>query len=243
MTAADQSSPEQSPAAHPPAASGASWSKLAVDFGPVAVFMIVYNIASRMTAPAREACEAASAALGEGQTLAAEAAAACARGEQPIFIATAVFMVATVAALAYAWVKERRVSTLLLVTAALVLTFGGLTMIFRDSIFIKIKPTIINLLYAGAIFGSLMVGQNVIRLFLGNVYKLPTEIWRVLAVRWGAFFVFLALLNEYIWRNFSEAFWANFKFLGMMPLTIAFAMVNVPLILKHHVEDDDAAAS
>jgi intracellular septation protein len=107
--------------------------------------------------------------------------------------------------------------------------------------FIKIKPTIINLLFAGAIFGGLLVRQNVLKILLRISIDLPDRIWTILAVRYGLFFVFQAVLNEVIWRNFSESFWANFKLLGVMPIHFAFVALNVPLIMKH-MKDADAAA-
>jgi intracellular septation protein len=127
---------------------------------------------------------------------------------------------------------------MLIVTAVVVLFFGGLTLILQDALFIKIKPTIINLLYAAVIFGGLMFKQNIWKMLFRSAFDLPDKAWNVLAVRWGLFFVFLALLNEAVWRNTSEAFWANFKFFGVFPLTIAFALANVPFLLKHQAPGD-----
>ncbi len=176
--------------------------KILTDVGPIALFMIVYNIAYRS------------------------------RPDDAIFIATAVFIVATLAALAFTWFRERRLSPMLLVTAVIVTVFGGLTLALQDALFIKIKPTIVNLLYAAVIFGGLAVGRNVWKMLFNSVFDLSDRVWRILAVRWGAWFVFLAILNEVIWRNFSEAFWANFKFWGVLPLTVLFAFANVPITLR-----------
>lgn len=176
--------------------------KILTDVGPIALFMLVYNIAYRS------------------------------RPDDAIFIATAVFIVATLAALAFTWFRERRLSPMLLVTAVIVTVFGGLTLALQDALFIKIKPTIVNLLYAAVIFGGLAVGRNVWKMLFNSVFDLSDRVWRILAVRWGAWFVFLAILNEVIWRNFSEAFWANFKFWGVLPLTVLFAFANVPITLR-----------
>jgi intracellular septation protein len=178
--------------------------QLAVDFGPVALFMIAYNLAHRG-----------------------------ADANQAIFIATGVFMAATLAAFLYALLVQKRVAPLLIVTAVIVGVFGGLTIWLHNAMFIKIKPTIINLLFAGAIFGGLLVRQNVLKILLRISIDLPDRIWTILAVRYGLFFVFQAVLNEVIWRNFSESFWANFKLLGVMPIHFAFVALNVPLIMKH----------
>lgn len=212
MTPQDPTSP--APQASGADASGASagdtlgqGAKLLVEVGPIFVFMVTYNVANRS------------------------------RPDEAIFIATAVFIAATLAALAYAWLHQRRVPLMLVVTAVIVTVFGGLTLALQDAIFVKIKPTIVNLLYAAAIFGSLLVGRNIWKLLFSQVFTLPDRIWNILAARWGAWFVFLAVLNEFIWRNFSEAFWANFKFWGVMPLTIAFAMANLPITMKHSGQD------
>jgi intracellular septation protein len=183
-------------------------SQVLVDLGPVALFMITYNAATRF-------------APGEA-----------------IFWATGAFMVATLCALAYARLVQRRTPPMLLVTAVIVVIFGGLTIALHNALFIKIKPTIINLLYAGAIFGGLAFGQNVWKILFRGAFTLPNRAWTILAVRWGLFFLFLALLNEVIWRNFSEAFWANFKFLGVIPLTVAFATANAPLMIKYMGRSD-----
>lgn len=176
--------------------------KILADVGPIALFMIVYNVAYRS------------------------------RPDDAIFIATGAFIIATLAALAFTWFRERRLSPMLLVTAVIVTIFGGLTLALQDALFIKIKPTIVNLLYAAVIFGGLAVGRNVWKMLFNSVFDLSDRVWRILAVRWGAWFVFLAILNEVIWRNFSEAFWANFKFWGVLPLTVLFAFANVPITMR-----------
>lgn len=193
-------------AAKETAAGGA---KILVEVGPIAIFMIAYNVANRM-AP-----------------------------DDAIFIATGVFIVSTLAALAWAWLKDKRVPPMLLVSGVLVTFFGGLTLALHDALFIKIKPTIVNLLYAGVILGSVFVGRNVWKMLFAAAFTLPDRVWNILAVRWGLWFVFLAVLNEVVWRNTSEAFWANFKFWGVLPLTLAFAMANVPITLKHQGKADD----
>lgn len=187
----------------PAAKADSGWTQIGVDLGPVALFMLTYNIAQRFDKA------------------------------QAIFWATGVFMIATLAGLAYARFVQKRTPPMLIVTAVVVLAFGGLTLILKDALFIKLKPTIINLLYAAAIFGGLLFQQNIWKMLFRHAFDLPDRAWNILAVRWGLFFVFLAALNEVVWRNTSEAFWANFKFFGVFPITIAFALANVPLVLKH----------
>jgi intracellular septation protein len=105
------------------------------------------------------------------------------------------------------------------------------------------KPTIVNLLYAGVILGGLAVKQNLWKmLFEGAFPALPEKVWTTFALRWGVFFLFLAGLNEVVWRNFSEAFWANFKVFGVMPLTFLFMLANMPLLMKHMPQDETPKA-
>jgi intracellular septation protein len=153
-----------------------------------------------------------------------------------LMAATAVLMVAVVVSLALSYKWERRVPLMPLVTAVMVLIFGGLTIILRDAIFIKMKPTIVNSLFAAALFAGLFFNKSFLQPLLGHTLQLSDQGWRVLTWRWAFFFVFLAGLNEVIWRNFSEAFWVSFKAWGMFPLTLVFALAQVPLIQRHALE-------
>lgn len=185
--------------------------QLAVDLGPALVFMVSYNLARRSD-PANA-----------------------------IFWSTGLFMAATALALGWAFLVQKRAPPMLLVTAAIVLIFGGLTLYLHDATFAYIKPTIINLLFAAAIFGGLLVKRNVWKLLFQSAFELPDRIWTILAVRWGLFYVFLAGLNEAIWRTQTEAFWANFKVVGVIPITFLFLLANLPITLKHMGKTDDGA--
>lgn len=153
-----------------------------------------------------------------------------------LLAATAVLMVAVVVSLALSYKWERRVPLMPLVTAVMVLVFGGLTIILRDAIFIKMKPTIVNSLFAAALFVGLAFNKSFLHPLLGHTLALTRIGWRILTWRWAFFFVFLAALNEVIWRNFSEAFWVSFKAWGMFPITLLFALSQVPLIQRHALE-------
>jgi len=150
-----------------------------------------------------------------------------------LMAATAVLMVAVVVSLALSYKWERRVPLMPLVTAVMVLIFGGLTLILRDAVFIKMKPTIVNSLFAAALFVGLAFNKSFLHPLLGHTLALSRLGWRILTWRWAFFFVFLAGLNEVIWRNFSEAFWVSFKAWGMFPITLLFALSQVPLIQRH----------
>jgi len=156
-----------------------------------------------------------------------------------IFWATAAVMVTSVIALAASWQRFGRLLPVPLLTAALVVVFGGLTFWLNDPRFIKIKPTIINLLFAGVLLFGLMTGRPLLKLLLGEAFSLTHEGWRKLSVRWALFFLALAGLNEVVWRNFSEAFWVNFKVFGILGLSLIFAMAQVGLIKRHEIRTED----
>jgi intracellular septation protein len=154
-------------------------------------------------------------------------------GRAGIFWATGVLMLATIAALVASWRLLGRVTAVPMLTAILVVVFGGLTFYLDDPSFIKLKPTIINLLFAGVLVVGLATGRPLLKILLGEAFQLTEAGWRKLTVRWAWFFFGLAVLNEIVWRNFSEGAWVNFKVFGIVPLTILFAMAQIPLIKRH----------
>ena len=154
-------------------------------------------------------------------------------GRAGIYWATGVLMLATVAALVASWRLLGRITPVPMVTAVLVVVFGGLTFYLDDPSFIKLKPTIINLLFCGALIVGLVTGRPLLKLLLGEAFQLSEVGWRKLTVRWALFFFALAILNEIVWRNFSESAWVNFKVFGIVPLTILFAMAQIPLIKRY----------
>ena len=162
-----------------------------------------------------------------------------------IFDATMGFMVAITVSLAVGWAFERRIPTLPLVTGIVVLVFGGLTLWLQDELFIKLKPTIVNSCFALAIFVGLALKRNYIKTVMGSMINMDDEGWRILAWRWGFFFIAMAVLNEFIWRNFSTDFWVSFKVFGFLPITFVFAMLQISVMNRHSLdkeaEDGDAA--
>lgn len=160
-----------------------------------------------------------------------------------IFWATAVFMVAVVVSLAYSRITERRWPIMPLVTACFVLVFGTLTLVLQDELFIKLKPTIVNVCFAATLFGGLAVKRSLLRPLFGAAFQLTDEGWRVLTVRWAFFFAFLAVLNEVVWRNFTTDTWVHFKVWGIMPLTVVFMLTQMPLIQRHQLEPGQDEAS
>lgn len=154
-----------------------------------------------------------------------------------IMTATALFMAAAAVAVVFSMRLERRVPLMPVIGCGFVLAFGGLTLALDDALFIKIKPTVVNLLFAAVLFTGLALRRDWLKLILGRVMSLTDQGWRILTWRWAAFFIVLAVVNEIVWRNFSTEFWAGFKLFGMMPLTMAFALLQVPVILKHTPEE------
>jgi len=158
-----------------------------------------------------------------------------------IFAATAAFMVAITASLVASWILERRLPPMALFTAVFVLVFGGLTLVLADELFIKLKPTIVNSLFATMLAGGLAMRKLLLKVALGSSFRLEDEGWRRLTVRWIGFFAFLAVLNEVVWRNFSTDTWVSFKVFGIMPLTIVFSATLLPLIRQYQLPDEDEA--
>jgi intracellular septation protein len=150
-----------------------------------------------------------------------------------IFWATGILMAASVVALLASWLALGRMSPVVVTTAVLVVVFGGLTLWSGNADFIKRKPTIINLLFAGVLTAGLLMKRLFLQMLLGEALKLTDEGWQKLTVRWIVFFLVLAGLNELILMNFSEAVWVNFKAYGILLLTVAFAMAQVGLIKRH----------
>jgi intracellular septation protein len=151
-----------------------------------------------------------------------------------IFAATGVFMVAVVIALAVSYAITRHLPVMPLVSALVVMVFGSLTLVLHDETFIKLKPTIIYLLFGAVLAGGLMFGKPLLALVFDKMYHLTDEGWRKLTVRWMIFFFALAALNELVWRTQSTDFWVNFKVFGALPLTFGFALLQYPLLAKYH---------
>ena len=185
--------------------------RMTIDFGPLAVFFIVN-------------------AMTGGPKLV------------KVIAATAAFMIATVAAMILSRVKAGRISPMLWITGALVVFFGGLTLWFRDDAFIKMKPTIVYTMFAVILAYGLATGRPLLKALLETAYPgLNDTGWRKLTVNWVGFFAFMAVLNEAVWRTQSWDFWVGFKLWGAVPLTLLFAIANIPMLMKHGLSDKKEA--
>jgi intracellular septation protein len=155
----------------------------------------------------------------------------------PLFIATALFMIATAVSLTVSWILVRALPIMPLVSGVVVFIFGALTLWLQDETFIKMKPTIVNTLFGGVLLGGLLFGKSLLGYVFDSAFHLDAEGWRKLTLRWGLFFLFLALLNEVVWRMFSTDAWVAFKVWGIMPITIVFTLSQMPLIIRHSLEE------
>ena len=147
------------------------------------------------------------------------------------------FMIATVIAVIFSYITEKKIPIMLTVGAVIILTFGGLTLYFDNDVFFKMKPTIINLLFAGILITGSIMNKPLLKFLFGGALKLQNEGWDILTKRWIGFFIALAVLNEIIWRTQSTDVWVNFKVFGILPLTFIFTLTQFSIIKKFQIED------
>lgn len=183
--------------------------KLALEFGPLAIFFFANSYGDRLLGVAED---------------------------RRIFVATGIFIAASLIALALSRALMGYLPRMAIVNAIVVTVFGGLTLALDDAFFIKVKPTIVNALFGSVLLGGLFFGRALLSLVLETVLQLDEEGWRKLTFRWGLFFFVLAAINEVVWRTQTQDFWVAFKVWGVMPLTMAFALAQTPLILKHEIK-------
>lgn len=190
---------------------GTSLAKLVLELGPLAVFFFANARGARLQEwfPQLKALGA------------------------PIFVATALFMVAISLSLAVSFARDRKLPVMPLISGVVVLVFGGLTLWLQDETFIKMKPTLVNGLFAAILLGGLAFGKPLLGYVFGAAFSLTDAGWIVLTRRWGLFFLCLAVLNEVVWRTVSTDAWVDFKVFGIMPLTFAFAIAQAPLLNKY----------
>ena len=147
------------------------------------------------------------------------------------------FMVATVIAVLFSYILEKKIPIMPTVGAGIVLLFGGLTIYFDNDVFFKMKPTIINVIFAVILYGGILINKPLLKYLLGAALKLEEAGWKILTQRWIGFFIALAILNEVVWRTQSTDIWVNFKVFGILPITFIFTMTQFPLIKKYQIED------
>ena len=146
-------------------------------------------------------------------------------------------MIATVIAVLFSYIVEKKIPIMPTVGAAIILVFGGLTIYFDNEVFFKMKPTIINILFGAILYGGMLINKSLLKYLLGNALKLQERGWSILTKRWIGFFIALAILNEIIWRTQSTDLWVNFKVFGILPITFIFTMTQFSLIKKYQIDD------
>ncbi len=156
-----------------------------------------------------------------------------------IYTATAVLMVAIAIAFAVTWKMTHKVAPMLVVTLVFVLVFGGLTIWLENDTFIKVKVTLVNALLGSILLVGLLFGRSFLKSVMGEMLKMDDEGWRKLSLRWGLFFFCLAGLNEIVWRSVSTDTWVTFKVFGLMGVTMAFGMAQIPLMTRHMIEEGE----
>jgi intracellular septation protein len=157
-----------------------------------------------------------------------------------IFWGTGIFMAATVIALLLSWLLTRKFAVMPLISAGFVAVFGILTLWLHDETFIKVKVTLINALFGILLLGGLFFGQTFLKLVMGEAIKMTEQGWRSLTIRWGIFFLCIAVINEVVWRSVSTDTWVNFK-VALLPLDLVFALAQAPMMTKHMIQDDPEA--
>ncbi len=157
-----------------------------------------------------------------------------------IMAATTGFMVITAVSLGISWWIERRLHPMPIVTAVVVLVFGGLTLWFDNATFIKLKPTLIYSIFAILLLGGLIVKRPLLQPLMGNLWRLDSVGWEKLTFRFGIFFFLMAIANEIIWRHFSTDDWVTWKTFGIFPMTLVFGFLQAPLIRRHSLPDEES---
>ena len=205
------------------------WVKLLLEIGPIAVFFLAFQFGDSLLA-VPELHDPLAALTGE-RVLAGKGG--------PLFLATAAFMVAITASLSASWLLTRQLPRMAVLTAIVVVVFGGLTLVLRDDTFIKMKPTIVNGLFALILGIGLLQGRSFLKYLLGETMPIDDVGWMIFTRRWVAFFLFLAFLNEAIWRTQTTEFWVAFKTFGNLPLTFLFMLSQWPLLQRHMLETEE----
>jgi len=157
--------------------------------------------------------------------------------DQNLMLAIPPFIIATLIALAVVYFSEKKIPMMPLMSGIIITLFGGLTLYFDNKIFFYMKPTIINLLFAGVLFfGKYFTRKPLLKIVFQNALNLESEGWKKLNYRWIYFFIFVAILNEIVWRTQSEVFWVHFKVWGLIPISFLFVASQIPLIKKYKIK-------
>lgn len=203
--------------------------KVVLEIGPIAVFFLSFQYGEDLLANPSIS----------GWLIPITGEAALTGQNGPILLATAVFMVAIAISLSVSWGMARTLPKMAVVTAVVVAVFGGLTLWLQDETFIKMKPTIVNCIFATILGAGLLQGRSFLKDLMGEAVPLTDEGWMLFTKRWVVFFLFLAAVNEIVWRTQSTDFWVSFKTFANLPMTLAFMASQYPLLQRHSLEDSE----
>lgn len=153
--------------------------------------------------------------------------------DEAIIWAAGILAIAATLVLAWSWIKHRQTSPILIFSTIVIGAFALLALLFDDKRIIFMKPTFMNTLFGVALLGGIALKKNFMKIMMGSAFEMTDRHWNTQAIRWAVFFFALAILNEFIWRNFSESFWTGFKVFGFFPLTILFTASQIPFLTKH----------
>lgn len=202
--------------------------KLGLEIGPLAVFFAAFTYGEALLA--NPTIFAAMARVTGPEALAG--------ANGPIFPATAIFMAAIAVSLSASWALTRSLPKMAVVTAAVVAVFGGLTLWLQDEAFIKMKPTIVNGVFALLLGAGVLRNRSYLKYLMGEAMPMTDEGWMIFTRRWVGFFIFMALLNEVVWRTQTTEFWVAYKTFGNIPITFLFIASQFPLLRRHAIADD-----
>tara|TARA_X000000368_G_scaffold61333_1_gene43244 strand:- start:26 stop:562 length:537 start_codon:yes stop_codon:yes gene_type:complete len=160
------------------------------------------------------------------------------KSDKDLYLSITAVIIATLISLVALYIKERKISTMMLVSTIILIVFGGLSIFLKNDIFFKMKPTIINALFAIILIGSTFFNKPVLKMLLNSSMKLTDQGWSLMNKLWSGFFIFLALLNEIVWRTQTTDVWVNFKVFGIMGITIVFTIVQIPILKRHFIDLD-----
>ena len=158
------------------------------------------------------------------------------KSDKDLYLSITAVIIATLISLVALYIKERKISTMMLVSTVILVVFGGLSIFLKNDIFFKMKPTIINALFAIILIGSTFFNKPVLKMLLNSSMKLTDQGWSLMNKLWSGFFIFLALLNEIVWRTQTTDVWVNFKVFGIMGITIVFTIVQIPILKRHFID-------
>jgi len=160
------------------------------------------------------------------------------KSDKDLYLSITAVIIATLISLVALYIKERKISTMMLVSTVILIVFGGLSIFLKNDIFFKMKPTIINALFALILIGSTFFNKPVLKMLLNSSLKLTDQGWSLMNKLWSGFFIFLALLNEIVWRTQTTDVWVNFKVFGIMGITVVFTIIQIPLLKKYFIDLD-----